>query len=231
MQPLIIISVLFSANIALFLLLKKFNHSSYKKIRSDVFKGGGALLIALFFFCGYMYFLKEHSLVFKCQKETMTCAYSRSTEFNKTLRLVKIYDISSIKKADWYRFRRGKSPRFGVTLDMKKGSSIELPFDFSHKYEAQNEAELFNNFLFSSQKNYAYVKYLSDISSANNTGIVITVLTLLYFLLFILKGFWQHPADTEEKYENDEADYDDKHPPLSSEAQNNDDTIHRTKDI
>ena len=223
MLSIVIISVLLFINTALFFLLKKVNPSSYRKRKSDVFKGIGSLLIALIFFCGYMYFFKEHSLLFECHKETMTCTYSRSTEFNKTLRPVKTFDISSIEQADMYRFRRGKSRRYGVLLDMKKGPSVEVPFDFSYEHEAQAEADEFNSFLFSSKKNYAYVKYLSDISSAKNTSIVITVLTLLYFLFYILGGFREKTFDADEDY-----DYEDNEiepPSLSSDEQNDDEFL------
>lgn len=247
MTPFIIAIVFLLIDIALLLLLKKVNFYSYQKKKSDFFKGCVVLTIALFGFCGYMYFMQQYTLLFECQKETMRCTYSRSTQYDKMPKPVKTYDISSIDSADIQQYRRDRhSIGYRVVLRRNNGSFMETPVAFSrnHEDEAIREVERFNRFLFSQEKNYTHIKFPSEKSTENGTFFVAMALiyfALLYSFADIIKGFRSPASDTgkeyddeppnkdEDEYQNDAFAHSDSHTQKSDE--NDNDIIRRTTDV
>lgn len=224
---------LLSVNIVLLHILKNVNSSSYKKVKSEALKGSGALLVAVFVFCGYMYFFKAHSFQFECQKETMKCVYSSSSEYNKELKPVKTYDISLIERADVRRYKTGKrSFRYHVILIRRNASVIKTPIKLSIKSEALREAERFNHFLYSSQNHYAYIKFPSETSLPESSFIVGMI--LIYFSLFsllsrIIKGF-RNPSFPI-KAKKDDKPFPSLHEKEILSIRDDDVVIRRTKDI
>ena len=138
---------------------------SVSKNKKESEKQSLIVLFILFLIPGYMYFFSDRSMYFECMKETMVCTYSHSTEYDKTMRPVKTYNLSRnmyAKATKHSRYKRG----FYYTVDMTgtNGFLFKIPHDFTNDSEARNEARKFNHFLSSSQKNYAYFKMPSEIS-------------------------------------------------------------------
>ena len=117
-----------------------------------------------FLVCGYMYFFSDRSMYFECQKKTMTCTYSHSTEYDKTIRPVATYGIAHITHAKIVKHKRSKSGSY-YTVEMygRNGKVFKIPYDFSSRFEAQAEEQKFNRFLSSRQNSYLYISPPAEI--------------------------------------------------------------------
>ena len=183
--PYILPFVVFFLLIDLFLFaaVRKQEPSRIEPLKRFLFSKGCFFFIVTLLLAVYLYFFDDRSMVFECSKETMTCVYSRSTEYDKTMRVAKIYDISRIR---YTRTKRHKHRRRSTyyTIDFHTDQKLEfsMPVHFSTDHQAQNEADRFNFFLTTPLKKYLYVKEASKIPFIE-MYILVALVILIAFLL------------------------------------------------
>ncbi|MBO4644640.1 MAG: hypothetical protein J5716_08555 [Alphaproteobacteria bacterium] len=207
--------ILLFIDIAFFIICKKSASEQIPAKKKDDLNKGFIYLSILFFICGYIYFFNDSSMQFECLKETMTCTYSHSTEYDQTIRPVRTYDFSNIKRAKVTSHHRRKSGTY-YTADFieKKGrTAFKMPHDFSRELEAREEVRKINRFLSSHQKKYVFVNMPDGISPDKSFFILCLILIffilssqILYFLKIIPRdfdGFVQLPADIDEEIKKD----------------------------
>lgn len=163
--PFILVSVfaaILSAEFLFYRHIKRKQTSVYflnKKITESVI----AYVIIVSLFTGWLYFGEDRSVYVECRRETMECVYMHSTEFNKTLRPVKTYDVSGVQVARIRQRHRRKSSYHVVELLKTLDDRFELPMEFNSKNRAAREAERFNEFLQNKKNFYTYTKYPDSI--------------------------------------------------------------------
>lgn len=107
-------------------------------------------------------FFEDREMIFECRKKTMTCTYYHSTIADKTIRLVKAYDISNISgvKLTKHTKRSGKySRKTYYKIRFVTGEhSFEMPHEFDIESFAAEEGNKINRFLATPQPVYRYEK-------------------------------------------------------------------------
>ena len=145
-----------------------------------------AYLIIIALFSGYILFWEDRALFVECRRETMTCIYSRSTEFNKTLRQAKTYDISRVQYARIAKHYRRRGTSFYTVQLAGEKHELDLPPHFSSSRAAKEEADKFNRFLHQKKETYTF----SRIRSADSFGKTVLLLAGLIGIFLGIKVFW-----------------------------------------
>ncbi|MBR1776978.1 MAG: hypothetical protein IJ752_00120 [Alphaproteobacteria bacterium] len=128
----------------------------------------GAVGIFLFLagFIGYIYFFNETEVVFKCQKQTMRCAYYIATLSDRQLRLAKLYDLTGINAVEIKTHKR-QDGRYTTKTVYRirfsgKDGGFEMPKDFDFREAAQEQAARAVSFLQTDASDFTYTQKDGD---------------------------------------------------------------------
>ncbi len=143
------------------------------------------MLGVLAFFC----FFKDRDMIFDCRKETMLCTYSRTTIANKTVRTAGTYDFSGAQHAAIERryHRRGRSgyrESYYKVIIPAANETIEIPYEFSFKEDAEEQAVKFSKFLQSNAPRYVY----KDIHQEESEGLFFVIMLSAFTIMFSVIG-------------------------------------------
>ncbi len=156
--PLLVSWILF---ITLFILFKKKGLRLNEK-QSWHFK---ALLISVVLVFGFFFFFKDQDFIFDCRRETQKCEYYHSTLADKELRPAGTFDISDVKNIEIReRYRRRKSgykDYYYKIAFVSADGGFEMPYDFSFRDDARDEAAKIGAFLEKDQDVYHYERIRS----------------------------------------------------------------------
>ncbi|MBR1776976.1 MAG: hypothetical protein IJ752_00110 [Alphaproteobacteria bacterium] len=170
--PLIVSWILF---ITLFVLFKKKGLRLNEK-QSWRFKG---LIISVALVFGFFFFFKDQDFIFDCRHDTQKCEYYHSTMANKKLRLAGTYDISDVTnieiKEHYRRRKSGYKDYFYKIAFVSSNDEFEMPYDFSFRDNARDEAAKISAFLTKNQDVYHYERIRSEEGN---------------FLLYFMLGFF-----------------------------------------
>ena len=111
-------------------------------------------------FLYYYLYCDDLSVLLECRKETMTCAYSRTTRKNKQLHFVKTYDmkdIGSVSVNCHHQKGGGSSCQIHLYKKDSRWSTQSFSFALNHGAAKQLETEL-NLFLSTDQPEYSFYK-------------------------------------------------------------------------
>ena len=157
--PLIVSWIAF---ITLFILFKKKGLRLNEK-QSWHFK---ALLISVVLVFGFISFFKDQDFIFDCRRETQKCEYYHSTLANKELRPAGTYDISDVKNIEirerYHRRKSGYKDYYYKIAFASADGGFEMPYDFSFRDDARDEAEKIASFLTNNEDVYHYERIRSN---------------------------------------------------------------------
>ena len=163
---------------------KKTETARYLRFKKEFFGQTVYIIPLLFLAMAYSYFLADREMWFVCDKETMQCTYSHSTEFDKKMRVAEKYDLALVNHASTARHSRGRRSRY-YTVDLKGKDKFKIPYDFSSSSSAEAEADRINRFLNSDQQRYEFMVLASDLSFGREIGVVaVLILPALFILIF-----------------------------------------------
>lgn len=157
--PLIVSWIVF---ITLFILFKKKGLRLNEK-QSWHFK---ALLISVVLVFGFFFFFKDQDFIFDCRRETQKCEYYHSTLADKELRPAGTYDISNVKNIEirerYHRRKSGYKDYYYKIAFVSADGGFEMPYDFSFRDDARDEAEKIASFLTNNEDVYHYERIRSN---------------------------------------------------------------------
>ncbi|MBO4644638.1 MAG: hypothetical protein J5716_08545 [Alphaproteobacteria bacterium] len=157
--PLILSWILF---ITLYVLFKRKGLRLNEK-QSFNFKG---LLCAVVLVFGFFFFFKDQDFIFDCRHDTQKCQYYRSTMANKKLKSAGTYDISGVKNIEirehYYWRKPGYKKHYYKIAFVSADGGFEMPYDFSFRDNAKDEAAKISLFLDKNQDAYHYELIRSD---------------------------------------------------------------------
>ena len=166
----------------LYFAFRKTETPRYLKFKKEFFGQTVFIIPVLLLTMMYSYFLADREMMFECRKDTMLCVYSRSTEYDPTMRVAEKYDLSLVTRASISKHIRGKRSR-SYSVDFNGKEKFKIPYSFSHSYEASTEADRFNGFLNSDRQEYAFMMPASDISFGRGIGAVAVFLLCALFII------------------------------------------------
>lgn len=197
------------SDVFLFGIFKRKKTPRYMKFKNEFFGQTAFMVPLLLLTMMYSYFIADREVLFECDKETMLCVYSRSTEYDKTMRVSEKNDLSSVTHASVSRHIRSRRSR-SYTVDLKGKKKFKIPHSFSHSYDAETEAEKFNRFLNSDQKKYEFMVLAPDFSFGRGAGVVAFLLLGVMFVSFffrMLSDMWKDARGIPFDPNSDKGDY------------------------
>ncbi|MBO4519716.1 MAG: hypothetical protein J5787_00760 [Alphaproteobacteria bacterium] len=155
-----VFSAFFTIDATLYLYIKKKQNGSTKWLKKKIREYFVSYLSIVLIFFVYFFFFEDRSVYLECQKDAMTCSYSRTTYFNKEMRLVETYDISRVLYARVKKnVRFGRHARHYYTVELvEKNDSFSLDPEYRDTNAAAREAQRFNRFLSGTGKLYIFRK-------------------------------------------------------------------------
>ena len=153
-----------------------------KKIKESI----TAYFIIVSLFVGWLYFGEDRAVYVECRRETTACVYMRSTEFNKTLRPSKTYDISRVQTATVKQRHRKRSSYYVIELWNGIDDRFELPMEFNSKRHANRETKLLNDFLQNKKNAYTFVKQPDSTPFQS----IVLFFSSFFGIILALRLFW-----------------------------------------